>query len=107
MLALFCAQINLFGRFRHVFISGQQSEDRLMQQTNHLVQTVVPSARIFQHSASNIVQAEDFIQFSGQQETTARIYLRTMEFQPHLQIRTKPNIARFTCILRASMICRL
>jgi hypothetical protein len=46
------------------------------------------------------VQAEDFIEFSEQQQTAVRTDLRTMEFQPHPSVKTKSDITRFACTLR-------
>jgi len=60
----------------------------------------VASARVSQKSARNVVQAKDFIQFPEQQQTAVRTDLGTMKFQPHLPVKTKPNIIRFACTLR-------
>lgn len=58
------------------------------------------SARFSQQSTSNGVQAEDFIEFSEQQQAAVITDLGTKEFQPHPPVKSKPNINRFACTLR-------
>ena len=59
-------------RVIHIIISRQSTENRLAQKPDQRMQQVLASSRIPQQSASNVVQAQDFIQLPEQQQTAVR-----------------------------------
>ena len=59
-------------RIIHIIVPGQPTKDRLAQQADQRVQTIVTSAGVSQNAARNVVQAEHLIQFPKQQQTTVR-----------------------------------
>ena len=52
----------------YILVSGEPTEDRLAQQANQRMQTIVASAGISQHAAYQIMQAENLIQFPEQKQ---------------------------------------
>ncbi len=83
----------------HILVSGQPTEDRLAQQANQGMQTIVTRPRVSQKPTSNVVQAKHFVKFPEQQQTTVGTDLRAMKFQTHPPIKSEPNITRFPCTL--------